>query len=494
MKLAAKVVAVFLLAVMVLTTIQAVLAVRRERELFRLEQENQARRLTSEIEAALLAALQSQQHEKVTDLLMQKQAATHTIQLQWIRFDATASVGDNATSEFLLKNIQRGELVSFETHEGGVGILHTYYVLTSVPRDQGVLHFSKPLAPLEQHNRDTIFRTLCLLGGMSLLSVLVIVLAGICIIGRPLQKLIDKTQRIGTGDLTTPVELHSRDEFGQLATALNDMCDKLVQQQQRIGQESATRLATMEQLRHADRLKTVGRLAAGIAHELGTPLNVVSGRAGLIASGKLNDDEVRTSADIIKTEANRIAGVIRQLLDFARRKLPERSNADLREVVVRTVNLLESLAAKQNIRLIVTGDQQPLFAKVDAGQMQQVVTNLLVNAIQAMPDGGQVTVQLARETATPPDVPAISPIAVYSLTVADQGHGIDDADVPHIFEPFFTTKDVGSGTGLGLSIVHGIVREHGGWIEVQSEKNVGSRFTIRIPIESTTQPTAEGSP
>jgi two-component system, NtrC family, sensor kinase len=120
--------------------------------------------------------------------------------------------------------------------------------------------------------------------------------------------------------------------LSQLATALNQMCRQLDDQQQRIRSETAERLAAMEQLRHADRLKTVGRLAAGIAHEMGTPLNVVSGRAGLIASGKLSDEEIQQSALTIKAEADRITGIIRQLLDFARRRSPQRNQIDLRDV------------------------------------------------------------------------------------------------------------------------------------------------------------------
>ncbi|MDA1053729.1 MAG: HAMP domain-containing protein [Planctomycetota bacterium] len=218
MKLATKVVVVFLLAVMVLTVIQGVVAVHHERELFRLEQEEQARSFTSDIEDLVLDALHEQQHEKIAEILKQKQSNRLATQVRWVRFDATASVRDGTVGEIQLQNIRRGELVSFETRQGSESMLNTYYAIDSAPPDQGVLHFSRPLAPLEQRNRDTIFRTFYLLGAMGLLSVLVIGLAGMRIIGRPLQQLIDKTQRIGAGDLTMPLDLHSRDELGQLAT------------------------------------------------------------------------------------------------------------------------------------------------------------------------------------------------------------------------------------------------------------------------------------
>jgi two-component system, NtrC family, sensor kinase len=253
-------------------------------------------------------------------------------------------------------------------------------------------------------------------------------------------------------------------------------------QQQRIRSEAAERLAAMEQLRHADRLKTVGRLAAGIAHELGTPLNVVSGRAGLIASGKLSDEEIQQSAWTIKAEAERITGIIRQLLDFARRRSPQRVQIDLRDVARQTTQLLEPLALKRGVTLTVQGNGHAVTACADFAQIQQVVTNLVMNAIQAMGNGGQVCVRMGNQTRGAETDAAPSNHAF--LCVEDQGTGITPEDLEHIFEPFFTTKHVGEGTGLGLSIAEGIIREHGGWMEVDSRPGEGSRFTVFLPEHS----------
>ena len=284
---------------------------------------------------------------------------------------------------------------------------------------------------------------------------------------------------MGNGDLTGPVRLNSSDELAELGRSLNSMCERL-SESQRADQEAAARLAAMEQLRHADRLKTVGRLASGIAHELGTPLNVVSGRASLIGSGKLNAEEVSASVDVIKRETDRMASLIQRLLDFARRRESQRVTADVVPIVRQTIELLDSMAQNHKVQLSLTGEQ-PSPARVDVSQLQQVLTNLIVNAIQAMPLGGTVHISVAETNADPPVQYRHRLPKFVAISVRDEGSGIAAEDIEHIFEPFFTTKDVGEGTGLGLSIVHRIVDEHGGWIDVRSKPNEGSCFDVFLP-------------
>ena len=189
----------------------------------------------------------------------------------------------------------------------------------------------------------------------------------------------------------------------------------------------------------------------------------------------------------IKSEANRMANIIRQLLDFARRRTPQRKLVDLHHVASQCVELLRSLATKHNIELVVSGNQS-LTANVDADQIQQVLTNLVVNAIQAMPDGGTVSIDLTQVRAQPPGATDANEEAYCCISISDEGVGINDDDRQHLFEPFFTTKDVGEGTGLGLSVSYGIVQDHDGWIDVQSEKGCGSRFTVFLP-----QPTEDNT-
>jgi signal transduction histidine kinase len=307
------------------------------------------------------------------------------------------------------------------------------------------------------------------------------VLLGVRLVGRPLELLIAKARRIGDGDLGGPVHLGSHDELAELAENLNAMCAKLAESQTRLRQETAARLVTLEQLRHADRLKTVGRLASGIAHEMGTPLNVVAGRAGLIASGKLVPDQIAESAAAIKLEADKMTAIIRQLLDFARASAPRKLPVDLRTVVRQTIAMLDAMAEKKHVGLVFAPGAEEAIAEIDSGQIQQVLTNLTVNAIQAMPGGGQVQFSINRRSGRSPDGGSGGPTTFYAIEVRDQGTGISEEHMQQLFEPFFTTKEVGAGTGLGLSIAYGIVQEHGGWIDVTSQVGEGSCFTVFLP-------------
>jgi signal transduction histidine kinase len=211
-------------------------------------------------------------------------------------------------------------------------------------------------------------------------------------------------------------------------------------------------------------------MAAGIAHELGTPLNVVAGRAALIASGKLSSEEITTSARTIKSEADRITSIVQRLLDFARGRRPQRVECELAMIAQRTISLLESLAGKRDVRLEFETPAIATKCFVDESQIQQVITNLIVNALQATPAGGRVRLQIDQ-----PDE------AWLRVRVADSGPGVPTELRERVFEPFFTTKEVGEGTGLGLSIAYGIVQEHGGRLEVSRGDLGGATFDVWLP-------------
>jgi signal transduction histidine kinase len=262
-----------------------------------------------------------------------------------------------------------------------------------------------------------------------------------------------------------------------------EMLDRLLEADARAQNESRLRLSTMEQLRHADRLSTVGTLAAGLAHELGTPLNVVLGRAKMIAAGEVTGDEAKGNARTVAEQAERMARIIRQLLDFARRRAPHGTVTDVRQTAEQTLALLTPMAKKASVALVRKGTDEPAKAKVDADQLQQVLTNLVVNGIHSMPRGGTLSVVVDRVRHLPPDYVSGHGEEWIRVAVRDEGTGIPPEALPHIFDPFFTTKGVGEGTGLGLSVAFGIVREHGGWIGVESEPGKGSCFRVYLPVE-----------
>jgi signal transduction histidine kinase len=262
---------------------------------------------------------------------------------------------------------------------------------------------------------------------------------------------------------------------------------------ERLELEVSQRESAVEQLRHADRLNTVGKLASGLAHELGTPLYVVAGRASLIASRRVAGDEACKSAEVIVQQTERMTAIIRNLLSFARRGGARKSPLDLTRLVRETVTLLEPLAKKQGVAIHVMNGT-PHVAPVNAGELQQVLTNLVMNAVQAMPKGGAVRVTLEQgPVSTGPGRAARSGTPYARIRVKDEGTGIAPDVLPHIFDPFFTTKDVGDGTGLGLSVTFGIIRDHGGWIEASSTLGEGAEFVVFLPQNDDTPSSSEAA-
>jgi signal transduction histidine kinase len=484
MRLTLKLVLVFMLGNIVLAALYGYLAVQHEIRAFERTVESEAQLLGPPLEDVLVESWRRAGYERVTEVIRKANVGQDSeMCIRWVWFDTQSGNPDApaAAPEVLTAIVIQQHRMVESAHADGVEYLHVYWPVSLTRDRRGGLEFAHKMTALENNERDVIRRTALLIGGMVLLSGLLAVLLGVRFVGAPLRQIIEKTRRIATGDLHRPLHLHTHDELAELAADLNAMCAKLAQSQQEIRAETAARLATMEQLRHADRLKTVGRLAAGIAHELGTPLNVVSGRAGLILSGKLASPEVDQSAAAIKAEADKMTRIIRQLLDFARASAPHKAAVDLRQLVGQTMDLLHALAEKNQVQLCFDRTDEPATTEVDVGQIQQVLTNLLVNAIQAMPHGGQVEIAVRRQSACPPEEVGGLAAPYFGIEIQDHGVGISAEHLPQLFEPFFTTKQVGEGTGLGLSIAYGIVQEHGGWIAVDSQPGQGSRFTVMLP-------------
>jgi signal transduction histidine kinase len=247
----------------------------------------------------------------------------------------------------------------------------------------------------------------------------------------------------------------------------------------RLDREVTAREDAVEQLRHAERLTTVGKLAAGIAHEIGTPLSVISGRAELIASGTLSTEVIQRSAQIVIEQTERVAAIIRQLLDFSRSGGAKVCRTDLTDLIETTVLLLSPIAEKAGVKIVCSGD--PLEANLNRSEMQQVITNLLTNAIQSMPSGGTVEIATRVEQTRAPGRHETTGRPYAVVEVRDHGTGIAPEVLPRIFDPFFTTKDLGRGTGLGLSVAYGIVRDHQGWLAIDTKLAEGTTVTLYTP-------------
>jgi signal transduction histidine kinase len=225
-----------------------------------------------------------------------------------------------------------------------------------------------------------------------------------------------------------------------------------------------------EQLRHADRLATIGQLAAGVSHELNEPLGNILGFAQLVKKCPDLPEQVGQDIEKILNASLYAREIVKKLLIFARLMPPKKSPINLNRVVEESLYLFESRCVKEGIELV--RDLSPDLPEVhaDPSQLSQVLVNLVINALQAMPSGGRLTLRTLHDQDH------------VSLTVEDTGPGMDGEVLKRIFTPFFTTKDVGQGTGLGLPVVHGIVTSHGGSITVESRVNQGSRFKIQLPL------------
>ena len=350
----------------------------------------------------------------------------------------------------------------------------TYVPIDVGGKRQGGIEMVDRAVGEERFAHSTIADTVASAIAIAVLSAILSFALGQWFVGGPVSALATKARRVGGGDFAGPVLMKQEDELSELAHEMNAMSDNLS--------------ATLEQLRHADRLATVGKLASGIAHELGTPLNVVQARASMIADGETSVEETKESARVVVTQAERMTKIIRQLLQFARRRTVKKSELDVADLCRETLELLSPLASKREVTLEMDRVATQTTLPVDAAELQQVVTNLLVNAIQAMTKPGKVTLALRTVQATPPPDVGEGARDCLLIEVADAGRGISPPHLTRIFEPFFTTKDVGEGTGLGLAVSYGIIREHGGWIAVDSEVNVGTTFSVYLPRPQATQP------
>lgn len=235
---------------------------------------------------------------------------------------------------------------------------------------------------------------------------------------------------------------------------------------------------TEEQLFHAQRLESLGRLAGGIAHDFNNLLTIVMGHASILGL-KVTEPRVRAGIAEIEKAAARAADLTRQLLAFGRKQVLSKGVVDIKEIVNGAERMLRSLIGEQ-IDLVLTLSDETQMVFADAGQLEQVLINLILNARDAMPNGGVATIETStvRDDSEPE---GRDPRDFVRIAVSDTGVGMDEETIAHIFEPFFTTKGPGRGTGLGLATAYGFIRQSGGRISVVSEPGVGSTFVILLP-------------
>jgi two-component system NtrC family sensor kinase len=485
MRVVPKLTLAFILCTSAVLAINGLLRVEREVGIYEKERIRDHRLMGLALGEAIAAVWHSDGQARALAVLAHVNTPEAHVRVHWIWLDDLAAMPRAPVDPRELRGMPEGPPISvLWSDESGADFRYTYVPVRVDAPKEGALELSESLEGKHRFVRRTILDTVLTTMTLSMAAALLSMLLGVWIVGRPMKSLIEKARRTGQGDFEGPLHMRQKDELALLAQEMNTMCEQLVLAHERADAATAARIEAIEQLRHADRLMTVGKLASGIAHELGTPLNVVSGRAGMIAEGETSPEETASYARIIVDAADKMTRIIRSLLEFARRKGPQKAAQSLEPVIARTLELLGPLGAKKQVKLSLrAGKTRPV--DVDLNGFEQVVTNLVVNAIQSMTREGHVVVALGEERARPPADIGGDEADYACVRVKDEGAGIAPEHVPHVFEPFFTTKDVGEGTGLGLSVAYGIVRDHGGFIAVRSTVGQGTEFLVYIPLTAT---------
>jgi two-component system NtrC family sensor kinase len=282
---------------------------------------------------------------------------------------------------------------------------------------------------------------------------------------KPIRDLVYATHQVAQGNLEHRVEVRSKNEIGELAETFNWMATSIQVRDEELKKRT-------EQVMESKRLATLGRLAAGVAHEINNPLGGILVYSHLLVEDTEEQDPRKSNMEKIVREATRCKHIVKGLLEFARQAHPKVEQADVNQILNSALHLLEGQGVFLNVRLIRELSPSLPPVKVDRSQIEQVFTNILQNAAEAMEEGGILTVTSAPSQDT----------HFVEVDIADTGPGIGEEHAEKIFEPFFTTKEVGHGTGLGLAISYGIVERHEGRLSVRSEEGEGTTFVIQLPV------------
>jgi signal transduction histidine kinase len=341
---------------------------------------------------------------------------------------------------------------------------------------RGAFEITQPMsfieADIRRARRDIALIAVALFG-MIVVVVMMVTRRGLL---DPIKALLGGATALGRGDLSYRVIVpEGSREFAQLAREFNRMADSLAEQRSAATREAEERLSLERELRHSERLASVGRLAAGVAHEMGAPLNVIKGRVEILKAASTMPLEKRErNLTIISAQADTITRIVRQLLDLARPFQLHRAPLGLAQLLAEVVEAVEAEAEKNAVTIEI-GQVDNIRIDGDRELLRQVFMNLLVNALHAMPAGGSLIIKADDAEVVKDNHRFVA------VRVADNGSGIAPENLPHIFDPFFTTKDVGKGTGLGLTVTRRILEEHGGWIEAAPGADGGTVFIIYLP-------------
>lgn len=306
----------------------------------------------------------------------------------------------------------------------------------------------------------------------------------ICLIyiGWPLQRLTDGMKQIRDGNFSPLPLINHQDEIGILLKTFNTMAAELANARQKIKEEAQSRRHVQAALQEADKLITIGQLSAGLAHEIGSPLQILKGRGEHLLLCADHPEEVIRHARILTSQTERITRIVQQLLEFTRRRPPHYTRIDLREPVNAVLNLLEYEAHKKQVELCYKAAKVLPLIVADSDGIQQIVLNLITNALFATNAGGRIVVAV-EPYQLGPDLAHSEVVEAVQLIVRDDGCGMSQEILKHLFDPFFTTRHEQGGVGLGLAVARSIITAHHGSIKAESVPGLGSTLTIILPVE-----------
>ena len=429
MRLTRKFVFFLLLGIMLVLIASAFTRVEREITFFDRDARHDATLVGAVIARAMDHVWRTEGETSALDLLEDVARRSHHWQIRFVWLDRQANRAWQPQLPLSELDVVAAGHPWSKRIESGEGQLLTYVPASPPGERAAAIEIRESLRDERRYIRATWENTIVATLGLVVLCALLASAIGVVLVGRPTRMLVEKVRRVGMGDLSGPLVARQKDELGEIASEVNAMCDRLREAQLKLAKEIEERIAAEQQLRHADRLMTVGRLASGMAHELGTPLNVVSGRAQMIAHGHSVADEAKEDARIIVEQTKRMTKIMRELLDFARPRPAQRAWVDLRAIAEQTVTMLAPLARTRDVELEVK-DGVEAKVNVDAAQMQQVFTNLVVNAIHATPAGGHVDIRFKRAIEKPPADQSGGAALRLVAEVSDTGSGIEASVIP----------------------------------------------------------------
>jgi signal transduction histidine kinase len=360
---------------------------------------------------------------------------------------------------------ETGQPVVVEHQSEGIRLHNVLLPVRSSGTDDGVLEIAYVASRLEADLLGENYKIALRGGALIVLLGLIVWFALQRLVFWPVADLTQGIEGVAADESRAAVPVRSRDELGHVAAAFNRMTERL--------EES---LELMRRLRQTESLAIAGKLCSSIAHEVGTPLNIIAGRAELMLRALPKDSPLREDLDVIITQIDRISRMIRAALDPFRQREPERAATAPGSVTDALRPLLQHFARTRGVTLAVSIPRNLPQVVVDPGHLQQVLINLLTNAIEATPAGGRVEV-----TGTPRADDGRPGVAI---EVRDTGSGIPGEVLPRIFDPFFSTKPAREGAGLGLAICRDLIRSNGSEIHVASRPGEGTTFTVWLPEAS----------